>query len=461
MYQNIEKTGVDSLVTLAPKAIIERIKLAASGVKATFACGGSVKCPKPVRILFSDDGASIETQPKVLELPKNGDNASALENLVAACSAATFGKMNPDNPKEGADVLDLSYRKALKLDADCFDVNINLAELGILAKVKRLMAPDAADLRAELYKLNIHWTGDFFKAHVDTPRSADMLGSLVIALPCLHEGGRLTVEHGIECQTFDWSLTELPNAPLLQWGAFYSDCIHEVHPMTSGARITITYNLMAVKAEDPPLRGVNPSSLALRQILDEALQTDGFLEKGGTLAFGCQHEYHHNSDAFLDSHFRFQADLKLLLKGADACVVAVARDLGLKVDINPLFKNENNYEREYDSEGNPLAPEELERRRATEYVGKEFGLGIHDFVDQDAASVARLGNYSAAKNRGVEKRWDLIWCHGLEHHEVAEVYLAYGNEYSNEVMYSYAVILIEVPPMAQRKLGPASNSAEQ
>lgn len=140
-----EKTGVDSLVTLAPKAIIERIKLAASGVKATFACGGTVKCPKPVRILFSNNGASIETQvtsecrfadpcppsfhrhikkmagtftrnrgilgsllepsdcgyvqPKVLELPKNGDNAFALEDLVAACSAATFGKMNPDNPK--------------------------------------------------------------------------------------------------------------------------------------------------------------------------------------------------------------------------------------------------------------------------------------------------------------------------------------------------------------------------
>ena len=52
-------------------------------------------------------------------------------------------------------MLDLSYRQALKLDADCFNVNINLAELGILAEVKRLMAPDAADLKAELYKLNM------------------------------------------------------------------------------------------------------------------------------------------------------------------------------------------------------------------------------------------------------------------------------------------------------------------
>ena len=83
------------------------------------------------------------------------------------------------------------------------------------------------------------------------------------------------------------------------------------------------------------LQGVNPSSLALRQILDEALQTDGFLEKGGTLAFGCQHAYHHNSDAYMNADFRFQADLTLQLKGADACVVAVARDLGPKMDLSP------------------------------------------------------------------------------------------------------------------------------
>ncbi len=56
---------------------------------------------------------------------------------------------------EGADVLDPSYRKALKLDAEKFGVTINLAELGILAEVKTLMAPDSADIRAELYKLNM------------------------------------------------------------------------------------------------------------------------------------------------------------------------------------------------------------------------------------------------------------------------------------------------------------------
>lgn len=56
---------------------------------------------------------------------------------------------------EGADVLDPSYRKALKLDVERFATNINLSELGILAHIKTLMAPDAADVRAELYKLNM------------------------------------------------------------------------------------------------------------------------------------------------------------------------------------------------------------------------------------------------------------------------------------------------------------------
>lgn len=76
----------------------------------------------------------------------------------------------------------------------------------------------------------------------------------MIALPSIHEGGELNVEHAGQQQTFDWSLTELPDKPVLQWGAFYSDCKHEVHPVKNGARITITYNLMAVKATPPPLQ---------------------------------------------------------------------------------------------------------------------------------------------------------------------------------------------------------------
>ena len=44
-------------------------------------------------------------------------------------------------------------------------------------------------IRAELYKLNVYsGPSGMFKAHVDTPRSDDQVGSLVVALPVAFEG---------------------------------------------------------------------------------------------------------------------------------------------------------------------------------------------------------------------------------------------------------------------------------
>lgn len=80
------------------------------------------------------------------------------------------------------------------------------------------------------------------------------MGSLVIGLPSIHDGGKLTVEHGNKKQEFDWSLKDLPDAPIIHWAAFYSDCEHEVHEVSSGTRITVTYNLMAVSACPPLLK---------------------------------------------------------------------------------------------------------------------------------------------------------------------------------------------------------------
>ena len=41
------------------------------------------------------------------------------------------------------------------LEATSFVTNISLAELGILHQIKTLMAPEAADVRAELASLNM------------------------------------------------------------------------------------------------------------------------------------------------------------------------------------------------------------------------------------------------------------------------------------------------------------------
>ncbi|EEB96184.1 hypothetical protein MPER_04725, partial [Moniliophthora perniciosa FA553] len=144
-----------------------------------------------------------------------------LTKLVSACDAAPFGR--------GAQtVMDESYRKALKLELAQFATPFDLAATGILHKIQQdLVDTDTAlrrPIRAEPYKLNIYDKGAFFKAHQDTPRAENMFGSLVLVFPTPHEGGNLI-------------LTEEGQ----QW-TFEADTMHEVQPVTSGARITLTYN---------------------------------------------------------------------------------------------------------------------------------------------------------------------------------------------------------------------------
>ena len=59
------------------------------------------------------------------------------------------------------------------------------------------------------------------------------------------------MRHAGKSMLFDWSTTAnikdgkaiVDDAPMLKWAAFYSDCEHEVHEVTAGYRLTLTYNL--------------------------------------------------------------------------------------------------------------------------------------------------------------------------------------------------------------------------
>src|ERR1700759_851805 len=91
--------------------------------------------------------------------------------------------------------------------------------------------------------------GSFFKAHVDTPRGENMFGSLVIFYPTVHEGGTLLMRKKEEEWSFESSNVQAGSEePQLGYVALYSDVEHEVLPVTSGHRITITYNLFFHRA---------------------------------------------------------------------------------------------------------------------------------------------------------------------------------------------------------------------
>jgi hypothetical protein len=90
-----------------------------------------------------------------------------------------------------------------------------------------------------MYRQIYEGPSGMFKPHVDTPRSELQFGSLVVCLPSAHEDGQLHVRHQGHSTIFDWS----NDSSNIQWAAFYGDCEHEVAQVTSGYRITLTYNL--------------------------------------------------------------------------------------------------------------------------------------------------------------------------------------------------------------------------
>ncbi|MFI2373423.1 2OG-Fe(II) oxygenase [Streptomyces sp. NPDC018833] len=99
--------------------------------------------------------------------------------------------------------------------------------------------PAATRLRAEPHAMLVYGKGQFFLPHQDSEKDDAMVGTLVLSLPSAHTGGELVVEHaGQEC-AYRGSKTDLTLV------AFYADCRHEVTPVRSGYRVTLTFNLLA------------------------------------------------------------------------------------------------------------------------------------------------------------------------------------------------------------------------
>lgn len=139
---------------------------------SSFTCGGTIDIEttsgnnnsaklgsSPVSIFWAVENDS-HARKVVLPLNKVAvdSNQQILEQLVKDCSPATFGKGEQD-------VLDLSYRKAGKMDPAQFAATFDLTKFGILENVEQILLPSISTkekanvqfrkLRAELYKLNV------------------------------------------------------------------------------------------------------------------------------------------------------------------------------------------------------------------------------------------------------------------------------------------------------------------
>ncbi|KAJ9193161.1 hypothetical protein DTO164E3_5523 [Paecilomyces variotii] len=312
---------------------------------ASFACGGTIPIGKddnehnsscaPVN-LFWKTGEDTQAQKLVLPLTDTQEsNASLLQRLVDDCSPATFGRGDQD-------VLDPSYRMAGKLDTDKFASNFHPADFGILENVEQILLPSIrTDLEnylqfrkitAHLYKLNVYsGPSGLFRKHVDTPRSQNQIGSLVVCLPCEFKGGRLLVRHDGQEVDFDWASA---STSTVQWAAFYSDCEHEIETVTEGHRITLTYNLHVTEAVGLSLLPnpvIDPKSLPLYEYVKGILENPAVLKEGGVLGFFCSYAYPHTAKYANEA-------LPRSLKGSDLVLYSVFKSLGIFVKVVPVLE---------------------------------------------------------------------------------------------------------------------------
>lgn len=127
-----------------------------------------------------------------------------------------------------------------------------------------------------------------FHPHIDTPRGDGQFGSLVVCLPSVHSGGELLVRHEGTTVQFDWSTANV-STNRIQWAAFYSDCEHEVLEVTSGHRLTLTYNLY-IREHKGGVFGrtltMSPEQLPLYGIVKDLLDQPGFLREGKLSDYG-------------------------------------------------------------------------------------------------------------------------------------------------------------------------------
>lgn len=251
-------------------------------------------------------------------------------DLNPACTPATFGLNQQD-------VLDESYRKAGKLDAGKFAWLFNLCDF--TSQLAAGLFPWSSldkGIRFEPYKLNVYGEGSFFKAHQDTPRGADMFGSLVCLLPIAHEGGNLVLRHHGREFVFNGQAL-LQNSPpaSISWVAFFSDIEHEVTRVTPGYRATITYNLYFDSYIGPPPICQTPTTIEhpFKTTLKKILEDPTTPTTHPILGFGLQHAYPFDR-AIVDPD-------SIKLKGTDATLVQILKELGVSPQFFLLYREDN------------------------------------------------------------------------------------------------------------------------
>ncbi|XP_065886730.1 uncharacterized protein [Dysidea avara] len=491
-YSKRQKMGNPKpLKETAEKSIVSNLGYMADSITSRFSCGGKLKLPPNSTVslayravILDDKGveqcASVDKEVEVMWCEFPGIDQTAMSKLLDACTVASFGY-------KGESVIDRNYRYAFKLDPKDFMTTFQLCDTPILGEIG-LINPNFGSLQAELYKLNIYAPGGFFKSHVDTPRSAQMFGSLVVCLPTQFSGGELVVRHQRKEIKYDWSSPASNPLNSLCWAAFYSDIEHEVLPVTKGYRVTLTYNLYYGDDLDRPK--VDLTGNPFFRTLQAALSNPLFMREGGVLGFNTHYSYTFdlqwadvlgNTQLTVDkvevvtklqkfpiqqfinrSPTEQELTLKKVgitdtdianilhnvsslpncsrLKGADYVIFNSAKSLGLPVHIKPLLRDIEPVRDVIDGGMLDICFHPYRGRNIFALRNSDdfkYQLDYDDSLQQ--LFILFRENLCHYRDK------DITWCQQPQYNQPAAAIMCYGNDPLMEVWYQTAVIFIGIP----------------
>ncbi|KAF8511950.1 hypothetical protein BU17DRAFT_96722 [Hysterangium stoloniferum] len=452
-----------SLTPLDKKILRDLVdKLSETG--SPFCCGGIIRLPPDEKLgLFYDFGN--QGQARRLKFPI--ENTEDVSNLVDACSPSSHGRGDET-------VFDPSYRLARELKRDQFALTADIIhDSDVLQSISRLAAagtkPEDGRLVSRLYKLNAYTKEGFFKIHRDTPKSQYHVGTLVVVLPVMFEGGALRVIHGGKEVIFDWKTDESsPDRLSLPWAFLFSDVEHEVLPVISGTRLTLAYDIFVKQHpkvdELFSLQLLDPLTFPLYHDLKAALEDSRFLAQGGKVAIALSHQYpieRNKESRYYTYEYSIERNNELrhyvmYLKGMDATLYHIISSLGIPVsprvvyDAGRDFYSVKNVVGLVDDDN--FAPahvyeDESNYSTVIEVFYTSNALVYHEFDGMFEGSEAEF--CESELNASVER--SLIWARKPSKDVFMQsgTYITYGNEANVSSIYSAVALVLDIPPFGE------------
>jgi hypothetical protein len=263
-----------------------------------------------------------------------------VKELISVAEAAPYGKGL-------ATVRDEKVRRCWQIDSR----QLSMESPGWKRFLKETLARAAEELGVEgqvsasLYKLLVYEEGGHFLRHRDTEKLEAMFGTLIIALPSAHEGGRLLVRHGGREVAVDFSGQQ--GLRQFQSAAFFADCEHEVEPVRSGYRCCLVYNLRLDKG-DPSLLNVPLDRQA--ETLLPAVRTLAAERAGELSAVLLEHRYTEANFSLRHLKGNDQARARALLAAARESGLVAHLALVMFHQMGELSGGDNGYGYDYDDD---------------------------------------------------------------------------------------------------------------